>query len=189
MRLNGKEIWTLHHDPAQGKPYIHPLATTTGQVFSGLRPKDHVWHRGLWFSWKYINAVNYWEENPATGMSEGQTLLLTTKHTISPQNEVRIDMTLAYAPAGETEHVMRETRSVVIFPPDETGAYTIDWASEFRALENDVVLDRTPLPGEPQGKDYGGYAGYSVRMNKQVSGGTFLTSEGRTGSESPLKAR
>jgi len=93
-------------------------------------------------------------------------------------------MTLAYAPAGETEHVMRENRSLVISPPDKTGAYTIDWAAEFRALENDVVLDRTPLLGEVNGKDYGGYAGYSVRMNKEVSGGIFLTSEGLTGSES-----
>lgn len=184
MRMNGKEIWTLHHNPEEGKPYIHPLATTTGQVFSALRPKDHVWHRALWFSWKYINGVNYWEEDPATGKSKGQTLLLSTKRGVSPDNEVRVDMTLAYAPAGETAHIMREKRSLVISPPDEAGAYTIDWTSEFCALENDVVLDRTPLPGQPNGKDYGGYAGYSVRMNKQVSGGTFLNSEGLTGSES-----
>lgn len=183
MRMNGKEIWTFNHDPEEGKPYIHPLATTSGQVFTGLRPKDHVWHRGLWFSWKYINGVNYWEEDPATGKSMGRTHLLTTKRTVSPDQEVRVDMTLAYAPAGLTEHVLRETRTVMISPPDESGTYTIEWASEFRAMENDVVLDRTPLPGEPNGKDYGGYAGCSLRMNKEVSGGTFLTSEGRTGSD------
>ncbi len=184
MRMNGKEIWTLHHNPEEGKPYIHPLATTTGQVFSGLRPKDHVWHRALWFSWKYINGVNYWEEDPATGKSEGKTLLLSTKHDVSHDNEVHVDMTLAYAPAEQAKHIMREKRALIISPPDETGAYTIDWTSEFRALENDVVLDRTPLPGQPNGKDYGGYAGYSIRMNKEVSGGTFLTSEGLADSKS-----
>lgn len=184
MRMNGKVLWTLHHDPEEGKPYIHPLATTTGQVFSALRPKDHPWHRALWFSWKHINGVNYWEENPATGKSKGQTLLLSTKHQISPDRKVRVDMKLAYAPAGGTNHIMREIRSVVISPPDKDGAYSIDWVSEFRALKNDVVLDRTPLPGQPNGKNYGGYAGYSVRMNKDVSGGTFLTSEGLSGSKS-----
>jgi hypothetical protein len=183
LRLNGKPVWTLNHNPEEGKPYVHPLATTTGQVFSDLRPKDHPWHRALWFSWKFINGVNYWEENPSTGKSRGQTLLLSTKRKISPEKEVSVEMTLAYAPAGKTEQVMRENRSVVISPPDKNGAYTIDWASEFQALKNDVVLDRTPLPGQPKGKNYGGYAGYSVRMNKDVRGGTFLSSEGLTGSK------
>lgn len=181
MRMKGKTVWTFHHRPDEGKPYFHPLATTTGQVFTSLRPKDHPWHRALWFSWKFINGVNYWEENPATGKSKGQTLLLSTSHKISPEKEVRIEMTLAYAPAGKSTQVMKEVRRVVISPPDQSGAYTIDWAAEFKALENDVVLDRTPLPGQPNGKGYGGYAGYSVRMNKDVAGGTFLSSEGITG--------
>ncbi len=181
MRMNGKTVWTFHHRPDEGKPYFHPLATTTGQVFTSLRPKDHPWHRALWFSWKFINGVNYWEENPASGKSKGQTLLLSTRHEISPENEVRIEMTLAYAPAGKSTQVMKEVRTVVVSPPDSAGAYTIDWAAEFRALGNDVVLDRTPIPGQPNGKGYGGYAGYSVRMNKDVAGGTFLSSEGVTG--------
>ena len=29
------------------------------------RPPDHIWHHGLWFSWKFINKVNYWEIYPA----------------------------------------------------------------------------------------------------------------------------
>lgn len=183
MRLNGKPVWTLNHRADEGKPYVHPLATTTGQVFSDLRPKDHPWHRALWFSWKFINGVNYWEENPSTGKSKGQTLLLSTKRNISPEKEVSVEMTLAYAPAGKTEQVMREKRSLVISAPDENGSYTVDWVSEFRALENDTVLDRTPLLGQPKGKNYGGYAGYSVRMNKDVRGGTFLSSEGLTGNK------
>jgi len=181
MRLKGKTVWTLNHRPDQGKPYFHPLATTTGEVFSDLRPKDHPWHRALWFSWKFINGINYWEENPSTGKSRGQTLLLSTKRKISPENEVRVDMTLAYAPAGDTTQIMREKRVVFIAPPDENGVYAIDWSSEFQALENDVVLDRTPIPGQLKGRGYGGYAGWSIRMNKDVKGGVFLNSEGLIG--------
>ncbi|MBT8037748.1 MAG: PmoA family protein [Verrucomicrobiae bacterium] len=181
MRLNGKPLWTFNHRAEEGKPYVHPLATTTGQVFSDLRPKDHPWHRALWFSWKYINGVNYWEENPATGKSRGQTLLLSVERNISQDKKVSIQMALAYAPVMEIKHVMQENRTVIISPPDKKGAYTIDWLSEFRALDKDVVLDRTPLPEQSEGKDYGGYAGYSVRMNKDVRGGTFLSSKGLTG--------
>jgi len=131
MKLNGKILWTLNHNPEEGKPYVHPLAKTTGQVLSDLRPGDHPWHRELWFSWKFINGINYWEENRVTGKSNGQTLLLSTKRKISPENEVRVEMTLAYAPAGKTEQFMRKKRSIVISPPDRNGAYTIDWASKF----------------------------------------------------------
>ncbi len=46
------------------KPYIHPLRTVAGVPLTAFQPSDHVWHRGLWFSWKYINGVNYWEEAP-----------------------------------------------------------------------------------------------------------------------------
>ena len=42
--------------------------------------------------------------------------------------------------------------------------YLLDWTSRFTALAESVHLDRTPLPGEPQGKIWGGYAGLSLRL-------------------------
>ena len=73
--MNGeKVVWQHNHDPAEGKSYIHPLSTSHGEVLTWLRPKDHVWHRAMWFSWKYIQKegekkLNYWEER--RGKSEG----------------------------------------------------------------------------------------------------------------------
>ena len=107
----GKPLWTLNHDPEEGKPYIH----------------------------------------------------------------------LTYAPAATGDRVLDESRTVLIHPSDASGAYRIDWSSRFRALKNDVILDRTPLPDEPGGKPWGGYAGYSLRMNQDVAGGVFTNSEGQTG--------
>jgi hypothetical protein len=43
-----------------------------------------------------------------------------------------------------------------------------DWTLAFTALDKDVVFDRTPLPNEPDGKPYGGYAGLSVRFVKEL---------------------
>lgn len=180
-RLEDRTLWTYHHDPAEGKPYFHPLSSADGTLFTALRPDDHPWHRGVWFSWKFINGVNYWEEDRATGQSEGRTLLRSTRRSVSPDRKTRIETDLAYAPAASAEHVMRETRTVVVHPPDAKGAYAIDWSSTFQALERDVVLDRTPLPGQPGGKNYGGYAGWSVRMNAETRGGTFLNSEEQSG--------
>ncbi|WOO43728.1 DUF6807 family protein [Rubellicoccus peritrichatus] len=183
MIWDGSPLWTFNHSAEEGKPYFHPLATTKGTVFSDLRPDDHPWHRALWFSWKFINGVNYWEENRETGKSEGQTMLLDIDRTVLPDKAVQVKMELAYAPAATGERVLEESRTVLISPPDASGAYRIDWSSEFRALDHDVILDRTPLPEEPDGKTWGGYAGYSMRMNSGVFGGTYLNSEGLAGAD------
>ena len=175
--FNGRELWTYHYDPAEGKAYFHPLNTTNGTVLSELRPKDHPWHRGLWFSWKYINGVNYWEENRETGQSDGRTRLLTTERRIDDAQTVTIRQTLEYAPGEGAAAVLRESRRLVLSPPDASGNYRIDWSSDFHALEP-LELSRTPILGEPGGKAYGGYAGLSLRINKALTGGAFLTKDG-----------
>ncbi|MBB6428201.1 DUF6807 domain-containing protein [Algisphaera agarilytica] len=187
LEFDGKALWTLVHDPEQGKPYIHPLASTGGVVFTDLRPEDHPWHRGVWFSWKFINGVNYWEEDRTTGKSKGETRLLQT--TVDAQDEaVSIAIDLAYAPAGSDEIVMREHRTLHITHPDDEGIYTVHWSSAFTAQDNDVHLDRTPIPGEPDGRKYGGYAGWSVRMNPQMRKGTFINSEAQVlGNREPAR--
>jgi len=57
----GKVVWKLNYDRNEDKPYFSPLRTLNGIDLVLERPDDHPWHRGLWFSWKYINGINYWE--------------------------------------------------------------------------------------------------------------------------------
>src|SRR5580700_648330 len=64
-------FWRFNFDPAKGKPFFNPVAPGGGTPLNGFRPPDHLWHYGLWFSWKYINHVNYWEEDKTTGKAEG----------------------------------------------------------------------------------------------------------------------
>jgi len=187
MSMDGQTLWKLHMSPDEGKPYVHPLSTTSGEILSGLRPEDHPWHRGLWFSWKYINGVNYWEEDRTTGRSEGQTLLLSTERIDLSNGLVQIDMQLAYAPADSGASVLEEQRTLVFHPPENSDTYYIDWSTTFTALDKDVLLNRTPIPGEENGKIWGGYAGYSLRMNKEVAGGSFTNSKGQIGKDSDRK--
>lgn len=70
-------VWQLNFDPREGKPYFHPVTNPAGDVLTALRPADHPWHRGIWWSWKFINGLNYWEENEQ-GISEGLTELRGT---------------------------------------------------------------------------------------------------------------
>lgn len=164
--LQGKSvIWRHVHSDKEAKPFFHPLSTPEGFVLSGLKPSDHPWHRGLWFSWKYINGVNFWEENRNTGKSNGTTKIVEIKVTPKDDFSAEIELKIHYF-VDPAKVLLEEVRTLKITPPED-GKYTINWISKFTSLE-DVFLDRTPLPKEKGGKPYGGYAGLSFRAAREL---------------------
>ncbi len=184
LTVGNQPLWTLHHDPAEGKPYFHPLTAMDGTTFTDLRPQDHPWHRALWFSWKRINGINYWEEDRDTGKPRGgYTRLVSTRHQTLPSGELRIIQHLEYAPGPTADPILLETRTIVLRAPQPSELYTIDWSATFTAMESEVVLDRTPIVGQEHGTIWGGYAGLSIRLNQEMVKGTFLGSEGMEGTQ------
>lgn len=179
LRNGDKTVWRLMFDPKEPKSYFHPLATVEGEELTVFRPKDHVWHRGLWFSWKFINGVNYWEENPKTGAAEGLSEITATKVTANPDFSATILLDFSYHPPGKAA-VLTERRTLTVSTPDAEGCYTIDWTSGFTAGTEPVLLERTP-PKSKGGVDWGGYAGLSLRFPPGVKGWSFTTSEGARG--------
>ncbi len=180
---NGKLLWQYNHDKAEGKgkPYFHPLRAPDGTDLTALRPGDHPWHRAMWFSWKYINGVNYWEENRKTGRSAGETQITSWFVMPHPRKfSARIELSLSYHLPGEPA-VLTEKRRIDVGAPDASGRYTIDWRTTFTAGEAEVALTRTPIPGEKGGAGHGGYAGLSIRMAKGTRPWRALDSEGREG--------
>jgi len=161
-------FWRFSYDPGKGKPFFHPLAPSGKTPLTNFRPADHPWHYGLWFSWKYINHpndarhVNYWEENSA-GNSQGKTRWTPPAIETQTNGRATIRLKLSYVnPAGETD--MTELRELQVSAPAADGGFTIDWLAHFTVGDTDLVLDRTPMPGEPGGQVNGGYAGLSARM-------------------------
>ncbi len=169
-----QEVWRFRFGKEDAKPAFHPVALPDGPVLTTFRNEDHPWHRGLWFSWKFINGLNYWEEDKVTGASEGRTEWRNAKVETHRDSTARITMDITYRPTNG-QPVLSEKRLLEVSRPDEQGVYHIDWTMTFKALNQDVLLDRTPIPGEPEGKGHGGYAGLSVRFaialtNIQVMG-------------------
>jgi hypothetical protein len=72
---------------------------------------------------------------------------------------------------------MTEQRTVKVSAPDTDGVYAIDWSGVFEAATA-VLLDRTPLPGEPDGQAWGGYAGLSLRLSGNLDERQIMTSDG-----------
>ncbi|MHC4647262.1 MAG: DUF6807 domain-containing protein [Planctomycetota bacterium] len=178
--LNSERIvWQLNYIKQEGRPYFHPLSLADGTELTSLRPADHRWHRALWFSWKYINGLNYWDpELPA-----GQTEVIDVKTRLGTDYSAQSEMSISYHPRQKPA-VLTERRILAVSTPDRNGCYYIDWLSIFTAGANDVLLDRTPIPGEKNGKAYGGYAGLSLRMAEHTRDWQFLGSEGSLESES-----
>lgn len=173
LERGGEVVWELSHGDQADAPYFHPVATTSGAVLTCNEPPDHPWHHGLWFGWKYINGVNYWEHNPRHGRPDGRTLWTLRSIDTRDDFSAAIELDLEYAPRDGGTKVLREQRRLDVAPPQADGSYAIDWSSEFVAVER-VVLDRTP----PQSGSYGGYAGLSIRFSSGLQDRRAIDSDG-----------
>jgi hypothetical protein len=164
--LRGRHVlWQFNYGANLSVPYFHPVSTDAGRVLTWDRPPDHAWHHGLWFCWKYINGVNYWEHDRQTGKPAGHTAWSDTHVKVHDDHSASVSMTLDYHPADEDEVVLSERRRIEITAPNSRGEYNIDWTAEFTAAQREVKLDRTP----PKAQSWGGYAGLSVRFAKELS--------------------
>ncbi len=173
---DGNIIWQLNYDKNYDKPYFHPLALTDGTILTDCRPADHPWHRGLWWSWKFISRLNYWEDDPKTQLAPGRNEIIDVDVTPYRDGSAEARITVSYHPPGKPE-ILSEKRLLRISAPGADGIYCIDWKSEFTAADKDVLLDRTPIVGEPCGVIWGGYAGLSVRLAKEAKNWQAADSE------------
>jgi hypothetical protein len=128
------------------RPYVHPLTTPAGAVLSVEAPADHPWHHALWFTIKFVNGENFWEEYGDFGT------LRTTNVESGPDG---VTATLDWiAPDGEWVR-LQETRRIATARVDDA-AYAIDWTEEL-SVPVTTELDRTPFT------TWGGYGGLTLR--------------------------
>lgn len=174
-------IWRFRHRLDGGKPHFESLGLTGGPDLAWARPPDHPWHYGLWFSWKMVNGVNYWEEDPATQRGKGRTTVTKLRCEPREDHSARMEMEVSYHLEGDPpgRAVLTERRTIEVSSPREDGAYHIDWTSEHTSAGGAVLLERTPLPGEPGGQLHGGYAGLSFRM-RNLENRVACSSDGPT---------
>ncbi|MBI1336248.1 MAG: hypothetical protein GC164_04720 [Phycisphaera sp.] len=158
----------------EAKPYIHPLRSPSGIDLTGFRPSDHPWHRAHWFTWKYLNGVNYWEEDKQL-KSEGVTRRDGPETVAFDGDAAVVRFNLVYHPK-DGEVILRESRAVRIDPAGDE-SYTIDWILGFTAV-TDVTFDRTPCDDKTP---WGGYAGLNCRMARTLVNYKAIDSEGRIG--------
>ena len=172
--LSFRQVWndrvevgacaTYRCGPSLPKPCVHPLVTPGGHVLSGFEMSDHVWHRGLWFTIKFVNGTNFWEEHAPFGVqvSRGQPMV-----ELLGERRLRITHRLMWT-SEATGDVIDEAR-VLTFRGDGV----VDWATQLRAMK-DLTLDRTPYT------TWGGYGGLAFRAARELHEVNFLVCGGET---------
>ncbi len=165
---DGSPIATYLHDEKLPKPCFHPLCTAAGHQITAFQPPDHIWHRGLWFTIKFINQSNFWEERPPFGI---QKTLGQPDCNLTSLDTLQIISNLEWT-SQATGPVVREHRTIAVSAlPD--GSRQIDWTTNLEALR-DLLLDRTPYT------TWGGYGGLAFRAAPDVHGATYLLPDGQS---------
>jgi hypothetical protein len=148
------ELWT-YNAKHRKRPHVHPLRTPSGAVLTRDAPPDHPWHHGLWFTIKYVNDENFWEEYDAYGVL--RHVSPTTLHWIRPDREsiaIVEERVLAHTDLGD-------------------GAYALDWETTLTP-QAPAVLDRTEFT------TWGGYGGLALRGRPDWTDTRLLLADGTT---------
>ena len=143
-------VATLDYASAH-KPFLHPVTTPSGANMTLIEPFDHLWHRGLWFTFKFVNGDNFWEEREPFGRQRVTTI---PRVTHPDAGTTAIDLDLDWTMDGATEPIIAEQRRFTVAVTDE--ATQIDVATTLRPAVA-VTLDRTPYT------TWGGYGGLAFR--------------------------
>jgi len=172
-RSGDVERLVYHYMTDQRKAFIHPLRTRGGAVLTDFTPADHPWHRGLWFAWKYLNGVNFWEE-AVDGAAYGRTEFAGIDELVWRADQTTMTTRYDYRDPAGTGFLSERRTLQVGLPAD--GSCTIDWDTTFTAYAQPVHLDRTAITPETA---WGGYAGLSFRGAAAWHDIQGLDSEGR----------
>jgi hypothetical protein len=71
--IDGKPFTEFHYGSDAGKPYLAPLRAASGTIVTRHYPmenipgesRDHLHHRGLWFTYDDVNGIKFWENDPS----------------------------------------------------------------------------------------------------------------------------
>ncbi|MBA3303969.1 MAG: PmoA family protein, partial [Acidimicrobiia bacterium] len=141
-----------YNSEGEARPHVHPLRTPSGFTLTRNAPEDHPWHHALWFTIKFVDGDNFWEELSPFGL-----LHQRDDHHL---DWVRPDGHLA----------LREERVLTEVDLGDD-AWALDWSTVLEAPEA-VVLDRTPFT------TWGGYGGLSLRGSAEWTDTRLLLSDG-----------
>jgi hypothetical protein len=158
-------IERLRYDYASApKPFVHPLRLPDGTIITEYEPADHIWHRGLWFAFKFVNGINYWEERDEVFGEQ--------KTPEPPLIHEKPDGTLIENVCIWNDQGIMRLREHRLWGSMLKGdIQRIFWSTSLEAQE-EITLDRTPFT------TWGGYGGLFVRLKNDLENPRLVFDDG-----------
>jgi hypothetical protein len=176
ITIDGKPFATFNTGEKANKPFLAPIRSASGKVVTRGFPmemlpgesRDHLHHRGLWFTYDDVNGVKFWENDPSyTKGKIGRVIVKSTSWKDGKSSgTLTVDMEWC-DPAGKV--LLTEHRDMV-FRPDPA-LRTIDF-----------LVTLTAATGVTLGDTKEG--AFAIRLAENFTerrGGRITDSEGRAG--------
>ena len=177
------EVLTYHKaavDPPEGidpifrrSGFIHPLRTPKGGVLTGIHPKDHYHHLGLWHAWVHTEfdgrKPDFWNLGTGTGLVRHTGVKAVGDGKDDQANFVVSQQQVAIFEDGKEVPVLDESLKISVRKMDER--YVIDYIlSQENITEKPLVLPTYR---------YGGPLAWRGPLDWDKKNSDYLTSEGK----------
>ena len=170
------------------KPCFAPIYTPSGTLVTEYRPKDHLWHTGLYYGWVHVNDSNLWG-GPWFIPEEGKYVLEPGTHGIQRHDAFENEQV---TPQGIslTERVtwldsadrpmVNEQRRIHIRKLSDPLGYAWRIESDLAPAVSTVTM---------QASKAARYSGLELRMGPPFADASHRCSEARRGHESIMGQR
>jgi len=170
------------------KPCFHPIYTPSGRLVTEYRPKDHLWHTGLYYGWVHVNDANLWgggwyipekghyEDVPGT---HGRQAHESFDEVSQDSNGVRVVETVTWRDARD-DVMASETRSLEFRKLAEQPGTFWRITSEISPVSDALVMGASRAAR---------YSGLELRMGPPFADADHRTSEGVRGHEAIMGSR
>jgi Methane oxygenase PmoA len=194
-RWEGRELFRYVHRPGDPqlespRPYFHPVRTLRGDIVTGYRPSDHVWHKGIALSLPHVGAENFWGgptfragryiQLPNDGAMVHEDFAgVAWKPGDGRRGIVRLTERLRWVTeSGEVPVTERRRMAAAVWPDDD--AWVLGFETTLtNARGGDIVFGSPTTEGRPNA----GYGGLFWRGPGSFTGGTVVTTAGLGGDE------
>lgn len=173
--------WNRRHNNPHFRD-IRPLGHRG--VLTNDAPFDHPWHHGLWWSFKFINDVNFWEDDARYGGTRTGLGRAVVRATALGDSARSLTHLIDWSPDDAETPFLVEERTLSLVSDDHGPDWAIDWKLSFTA-STDVTLATTPYPEFP----WGGYAGLNYRPARALASGEVIVSSDRSTGASQVHAK
>lgn len=186
VRWDGTELFRYVYrpqdpQPESPRPYFHPVRTLGGELVTGYRPDDHVWHKGISWSLPNVGPDNFWG-GPTYRRGDGY-IQLPNNGSIRHEEfgaqatdgaQARLEQRLAWV-TEPGERLVSERRAIGATAWPDQQAWLLSFETTMHNDSGRVIRIGSPTT---EGRENAGYGGLFWRGPPSFGAGHAVTPDG-----------